>query len=206
MRTDSAQPAPPPSPSSSCDREPAIDGSGEGAAPSGQVEVLGPAVVVSPRPLRARIEGGAADGREVAVELAVTFPFQPAAGDRLLVVGKGAAFYAIGVLAAAAQPTLSFRGDVDLRAVGGALHLRGDAGLELEAPQITLRAELLRLFADSLTERADTAFRWVKGLLTVQAGESRRTVQGLDHSQCEESVTLAQGTVKLDGHKVLLGH
>ena len=69
-----------------------------------------------------------------------------------------------------------------------------------------MRAETLRTFSRSLTETADTAYRWVKGLLTVRAGESQRAVQGEDYSQCQRSVTLAEETVKIDGHQLQLGH
>ena len=40
----------------------------------------------------------------------------------------------------------------------------------------------------------------------MRAGESRRTVDGEDHSRSERSVTLAEGTVRIDGAQVHLGH
>lgn len=172
---------------------------------------LGPAEVVSAAevepakvtPLRARRE----DGREVEVTLALTFPCAPVAGDVLLVCeDQRSRHWAIGVISGRAPESLTFPGDVTLRAVGGTLNLRGDAGLELESPLLTLRGETLRTFAGSLTERADTAYRWVRELLTVRAGESRRTVLGEDHSRSKRSVTLAEGTVKIDAHQVHLGH
>lgn len=172
---------------------------------------LGPAEVVSSTetgahrvaPLRARRE----DGREVEVALALTFPCTPAAGDVLLVCeDHSSRHWAIGVISGRAPESLTFQGDVTLRAVGGTLNLRGDEGLQLESPQLSLRAETLRTFAGSLTEKADTAYRWVRELLTVRAGESRRTVLGEDHSRSKRSVTLAEGTVKIDANQVHLGH
>lgn len=155
--------------------------------------------------------GGAADvrldgGDERTVTLAFTFPYRPQPGDRLLVWLQEADGYAVGVLSGAGQARLDFTGDVEVRALDGRLRLRGDEGVELEAPQISLRARDLRTFADTVTEKTTTAYRWVRELLTVRAGESRRTVDGEDHSRSERSVTLAEGTVRIDGAQVHLGH
>jgi hypothetical protein len=167
---------------------------------------LGPATVLPNRDSGMWV--GLEDGSsaEVSVELAFTFPYAPLEGDRLLVIGRDGQHFAIGVLAGSGRPTLAFQGDVDLHAVGGSLNLRGGSGVRVEAPEIVLRAETLRTFSHSMTETADTAYRWVKGLLTVRAGESQRAVQGEDYSQCKRSVTLAEETVKIDGHQLQLGH
>lgn len=169
-----------------------------------EARYLGPAqVLATTGALRVRRE----DGREVDATAAFTFPYEAASGDLLLVLeGDGEAHFAIGVLAGRAPEALAFQGDVSLRAVGGTLSLRGDEGLEVDAPHLTLRGETLRTFAGALTEKADTALRWVRDQLTVRAGESRRTVHGEDHSRSKRSVTLAQGVVKIDGHQVHLGH
>ena len=146
------------------------------------------------------------DDSLVQVEPAFTFPYQPQSDDVLLVIGRDDRHYAIGVLAGSGQPSLDFPGDVDVRAVGGTLNLRGDKGVSIDAPRLTLRARLLRTFAESVSERAETTFRWVQDLLTVRAGESRRTVHGEDYSQSKRSVTLAEGVAKIDGRSVQLGH
>lgn len=164
---------------------------------------LGPAEVLTGSPLRVRRE----DGREVAVEPGFTFPYTPAPGDRLLVIeGEREAHWAIGVISGRAPEALAFPGDVTVRAVGGTLNLRGDEGVHVEAPLVSLRGEALRTIVGTLSERADAALRLVKDLLTVRAGESRRTVMGEDHSRSKRSVTLAEGTVKIDGGQVHLGH
>lgn len=170
-------------------------------------DYLGPGeVLAADSAPRVRL-GDEAGRAEVPVELALAFPYAPRPGDRLLVVRRaGGPAYAIGVLSGAAQAALRFEGDVDLWAVGGTLSLRGGEGVEVEAPRVSLRAEALRTFAETVTERADSAYRWVKDLLTVRAGESRRTVHGEDHSRARRSVTLAEETLKIDGHQVHLGH
>ncbi|MCW8140440.1 MAG: DUF3540 domain-containing protein [Planctomycetota bacterium] len=168
---------------------------------------LGPAEVVEVATGRLRVRLLEADGAPVVdAALALAAPFAPSAGDRLLVLARGQEAWAIGALGAPVRARLDLPGDVDVRAVGGTLTLRGDRGVEVEGDEIALRARLLRTFAGTLTERVDTAFRWVKDQLRVQAGESRRVVQGEDLSHCERSVTLARETLKLDGHQVQIGH
>lgn len=178
----------------------------DGASPNADSDTLGPGRVVrvGPRSVTVQLEDGAK--QEVSVELALSFPYRPVVDDRLLVVGKeGEQHYAIGVLSGSAPAELSFQGDVSLHAVNGRLSLHGDA-VEIDAPRVTLRAKTLQTFAGSLTETADSAYRWVKGLLTVRAGESFRVVTGEDRSQAEEVVILSKTTVKVDGNNVQLGH
>lgn len=163
---------------------------------------LGPAEVLESSPLRIRRE----DGREVPARPGFTFPFTPAPGDVLLVVEGERDHWAIGVISGRAPESLSFPGDVTVRAVGGTLNLKGDRGVEVEAPLISLRGESLRTVVESISEKTDGAYRFVKDLLTVRAGESRRIVMGEDHSRSKRSVTLAEGTVKIDGGQVHLGH
>src|SRR5262249_13392719 len=50
------------------------------------------------------------DGAEARVALAFTFPYAPAPGDVLLVIGKDGTHYAIGVLHGAGKTTLTFPG------------------------------------------------------------------------------------------------
>ncbi len=177
-----------------------------GSGPKTDSEYLGPGRVVrvEPRNLVVQLEEDAE--REVSVELALSFPYRPVTGDRLLVVGhEGQPHYAIGILSGSAPAELSFQGDVSLQAVNGKLSLHGDA-VEIDAPRVTLRAKTLQTFAGTLTETADSAYRWVKGLLTVRAGESFRVVTGEDRSQAAEVTILSKTTVKVDGDNVQLGH
>lgn len=146
------------------------------------------------------------DGRQATATLGLAFSYEPAPEDLLLIAGEADRFYAIGVLAGASPPSLTFEGDVDLHAVGGTLTLSGDEGVAVEGKELTLRADTIRTFAGSLTEKADEAYRWVKGLVTLRAGESRRVIEGEDYNQSQDSIHLAKGTVKIDGHQIHVGH
>ncbi len=173
---------------------------------STQEGYLGPGRVVETDGRRVEVLLDDGQGPRRPVELALTFPYEPAPGDRLLVVGQGSEHYAIGLLSGRAPSSLAFQGDVEVHAVGGTLTLHGDEGIEVDAPRVTLRARTLRAFAETLHEKADEIQLWVSGLLNVQAGEARRVVTGEDRSVAGQQVILAKGAVKVDGHSVQLGH
>ena len=165
---------------------------------------LGPARVLDVDGNTARVLLGETTPAEV--RLAFSSPYLPATGDELLVIGQGGAFFALGVLAGHGKTELALQGDVELRAVGGALRLTGDRGVSVHAPEVTVQTGALKTFARSVTEKTDTAYRWVKGLLTQRAGESRTLVDGEDYSQAETKVSLAAKVNKIDGGSVQLGH
>ena len=167
---------------------------------------LGPATVVHTAGRTVVVRLAHTTAEEVRAELAFTVPYEPQVGDALLVMGQDRRFYALGVLAGEGRTSLEFHGDVDLRAFGGTLRIASDEKVEIEAPRITLRAGVLRTLAQSIHEKADQLHRWVRGLLAVRAGTSRRTVEGEDSTRCHDSVTLAKDTVKIDGDQLHLGH
>ena len=186
--------------------------SASGASASPAAGYLGPGRVleVSPRGVLVELtelaEQAATQAPQVRAALGFASPYRPALGDELLIMGSGERFYAVGVLSGSSPGGLAFEGDLDLHAVGGTLTLSGDEGVAVEGQRITLRADALRTFAGSLTEKADEAYRWVKGLATLRAGESRRVIDGEDYNQSHDSIHLAKGTVKIDGHQIHMGH
>src|SRR5262245_55855191 len=71
-------------------------------------EYLGPAVVteVAADDVVCELPPGPA----VRARLALAFPYRPAPGDTLLVIGRGGAHYVIGVLSGSGQTVLAFQG------------------------------------------------------------------------------------------------
>lgn len=167
---------------------------------------LGPATVLATATSAAQVRLADPVGTVATAQFAFTFPYVPAVGDSLLVLAQDGRHYALGVLAGSRPASLSFAGDADVRTVGGTLTLASDEAIELRAPRITLRAGTLRTIARTVTETADTLQRWIKGLVALRAGSSRRTVDGEDSTRCQDSVTLAKGTVQIDGDQLHLGH
>lgn len=146
------------------------------------------------------------DGSMVEARFAFSTPYQPALGDELLLIGQAGAFFAIGVLAGHGKTELALHGDVELRAVGGELRLAGDRGVKVHGPEVTVQTGALKTFAKSISEKSETAYRWVKGLLNQRAGESRTIVDGEDYQQADSKVSMAAKVNKIDGSSVQLGH
>lgn len=169
---------------------------------------LGPALVVGTGAGGLRVQlTQATDAPIATAQLALNQPYGPVLGDVLLVIGgAGNDFYAIAVITGRGTTELTFQGDVKLHAQGGSLELSGDVDVRIESPKVVLAAGELQTFARSVTEKVDTAYRWIKRRLRVRAGECQRVIEGEDLTRAKSSTTLAEEVVKLDGGSVQLGH
>lgn len=143
---------------------------------------------------------------KVEVTPAFTFPYRVQPEDRLLILGQAGTYYAVGVLCGSGPAALHFSGDVSMHAVNGKLTLGSDRAIEIEAPRVTVRAGILRTISDHLVENYGNVRRWVRGLMTIRAGRSRRVIDGDDSTRCKNSTTLAKDTVTIDGDQLHLGH
>ena len=175
-------------------------------APNAHGDWLGPATVVGGSARSPLVELQQEPARRVIATPAFTFPYEPAAGDVLLVVGQDSRWFAVGVIAGSRPTRLHFPGDASIHATGGRLTLSSDQAVEVRAPRVTVRAGVLRTIAESMVEKTDRLRRWVRGLLAIRAGSSNRVVDGEDSTRCENSTTLAKDTVKIDGDQLHLGH
>lgn len=165
---------------------------------------LGPATVsrASGRRVLVRRAGGEAD--EWA-ELALASPYQPVAGDVVLVVAQEERAYVIGVLQGRGPSVLAFPGDVTISAPKGAVHLDAAKGVTLSAPAVEIRAEAIEMEATTLTQRIESAFQWVKDLLQIRAGRLRSVVEGSAHQMAERTFIRSEKETKVDGEKIYLG-
>jgi hypothetical protein len=165
-------------------------------------EYLGPAEVTEPGPgeLRVRVPGGA----EVRAEMALAFPYRPATGDVVLLIGRGEACYVIGVLRGSGETELSFPGDVNLRA-GGKLRLSGAEGVAVEGRELSILVGAVKVVAESMVQKLASAYQRVTGLSSVRAGESHTVVDGASFSKAESAVMLTEGKMTLNGKQIHLG-
>jgi hypothetical protein len=175
----------------------------ERAATARVEDYLGPAEVerVEGCDVHVRIPGADAALR---AEMALAFPYEPAAGDTLLVIGKGDAFYVIGVLRGAGRSVLSLPGDVSLQA-GGELHLSGAQGVRVTGPEIELYTDKLRQVAGAVVQRFTSVVQRVSGMLSVHAGTSHTLVDGASYAQSKSAAIVTKETVTINGNEVHLG-
>jgi hypothetical protein len=148
-----------------------------------------------------RLPGGAV----VRAAMALALPYEPVVGDMLLVIGKGADHFVIGVLHGAGRTALTLQGDVDLRAANGRLRLRGDKGLELLGPELEIRTGKLQVIADAVLQRFSSLRQRVTKLLSVHAGEAHTVVDGAQVTQAQSAAIITEGTMTLNGKQIHLG-
>ena len=116
-------------------------------------------------------EEAVARGTLVRATPALAFPYQPAVGDQLLVIGDAHAFYVIGVLSGRGQSSLEGPRGVSLRAEGGALHLVGDRGVRVSGSRIHVEAERWRKLAATALLTLGQRVTHVRDLQEVEAGD-----------------------------------
>lgn len=163
---------------------------------------LGPAEVVADETtsLRIRLKSGAT----VPAQLALAFGYRPTVGDSVLTIGNDDGFFIIGVLMARQEARLEFAGDVSLTA-SGKLKLRGMGGVELEGPEVSVRAGKLEMMARSVTQRYDRVKQRVVELLSVQAGQTHTVVDGSSYTRAENVTMRTKEKVSINGKSIHLG-
>jgi hypothetical protein len=144
------------------------------------------------------------DGREAPAGNALAFPYEPAEGDTLLVIGKGDAFWVIGVIRGAGRSVLSMPGDVDLHA-GGALRLSAEKGVVIKAPEVEVYADKLRTIAGSVVERFTSVYKRVSELYSVHAGQSHTLVDDAMYTQSKSAAIVTEETVTINGSEIHIG-
>lgn len=170
-------------------------------SPQGNVS-LGPAEVLTVAPDHVTVRLGS--GEVARAQVALAFTYEPAVGDLALVAGDGAAHYVIGILNGSGKTTLDLPGDVDLRAQGK-LRLRSEAGVEIQAPKISLEARSLELLAGAVVERFRSLRQRISELYSVQAGEQHTVVEGSSRTQAKSAAILSEEKVTINGREVHLG-
>lgn len=182
---------------------PALNILGDRAPALGRDVYLGPAEVTELRGTAPMVM--LPTGVAVRAEMALAFPYAPACGDTLLVIGTDEAHYVIGVLKAGGEVSLRFQGDVSLHAVGGALSLSGDKRVQVQSDDVEIQATKLRVQADSMVEKATSRYQRVREQLSVHAGEKVELVDGDVHSRSETASVVTRGIITINGKQVHLG-
>lgn len=162
---------------------------------------LGPATVIGVKGLRPIVQ--LPNGVETAVEMALAFPYNPVRGDTLLVVGKNASHYVIGVLVGNGETSLRFQGDVNLQAVDGKLRLLADEVL-VRTPSFEVQATKVRTFAETVINKATNIFQNVREMVSTRAGEKHDLIVGECHTHADRATITTTGVTTINGKEVHL--
>jgi len=173
------------------------------SAATAAAEYLGPAEVLEVRGDEVDVE--LPDGAAVRARMALAFPYEPAPGDDLLVIGRGSAHYVIGVLRAAGRTELSFQGDVSLRAAGGSIRIQGDEGVEIAGREVRVQARSLHIVAESVVEKLRSLYQRIAGTASVHAEQTHTVVTGTALIQAKSAAIVTEETVTINGRQVHLG-
>lgn len=163
---------------------------------------LGAAVVRSARGATVEVDLG--DGRDRPVRMALAFPYAPAEGDELLVIGREDACFVIGVLHAQNGVHLRFPGNLHLSAERE-LRLEADERIELTGKHLAIRVERMRIVADRVVESARELYQTVRDVWRVNAGRKEEVTTGEWVTRSERANLTTQETISINGKEVRLG-
>lgn len=166
-------------------------------------DYLGPATVLDDDGPDIRVE--LPDGTAARATPAFVIPYEPATGDVLLVITKGASAYAIGVLHGQGRTVLALPGDVEVRAEGGALRFYGEKGVEIAGPEVTIQTDRLRMIAGSVTQKFTSLVQRVRELWTAQAKEIHTVAEESHLTKARSASVLTEETMTINGKQIHLG-
>jgi hypothetical protein len=120
-------------------------------------------------------------GEVQTAQPAFALAYQPIIGDVLLVIAHRRttrAVYAMGVLVGHGTTSLTTAGDLAISAPGGRISLDAGSGVEITAPRVRVRSQIIELFATALIQRVQSALVSVAELFHITAGRKMEEVAG----------------------------
>ncbi len=166
-------------------------------------DYLGPARVTRAEPHEIEVE--LRQGFRVEAQMALAFPYAPAVGDVLLVIGKGDEHYVIGVIQGAGLSRLTLPGAVELRAEGGPLTLSSDHSVAIRSRAVEVEADKLTTFAGAVVEKLDSVHQRVTGTIDVRAGETHTIVDGDSLLTAKNASIVTEEAMSINGDEIHLG-
>lgn len=144
-------------------------------------------------------------GAKAWATLALGNGYAPVVGDVLLVIGKGDAFYVIGVIAGRGRTTFVAHGDLELKAPHGRIDLVAREGIALRGGLVQIVAKAWETVAGTVRQRFDELCGQVKGVMRWRAGRAETEVDDVHRTSAGRIVQHAQKDVSIDGEKIHLG-
>ncbi|MBX3465620.1 MAG: DUF3540 domain-containing protein [Planctomycetes bacterium] len=144
------------------------------------------------------------DGALATPGWALPYPYAPAPGDQVVVIGRGDRRWVIAVARGRGATLLWVDGDAAL-AAGGRLRLAGDVAVRVVGETLTLRARAVDVAAATLHVVADDATEVVRGAARLVAGAVQRVTRGAETVIARRVTILGRALAKVDGKVTIIG-
>jgi hypothetical protein len=165
-------------------------------------EYLGPGRLVRLAGTRATVS---LPDSHVEAQLATIGGVVPAPGDSVLVIGRGDAYYVIGVLESNGPLRIAVPRDLEIEALHGKVSIKSAQEVRLTTRRLSIRARRLDTVVRSVQETFENMATWVRDRLETRAGQMDTRVDGDSHLRARRIVELAEKDVRIDGESINLG-
>ena len=174
-------------------------------APAAERVQFGPArvVAVEGRRLLAVLESE--PGVTVSARSALAQSYAAAAGDEVLVIGRGGDWYVVGLLAGTGATSFVAPGDIEFAAPRGRVEFVARDGVFLKSGLVEIVADTLTLTARHVVERFTNLTQRVAEAVHQRFGRVRSHVEGDYDLKAGRIKELADEEVTIDGKKIYLG-
>lgn len=160
---------------------------------------IGAAVVTDCEAGRARV---VFEGASLSARPALAFAYQLMPGDLVLIIVQAEDAYIIGVLSGRGTTTLTVHADLALSAPHGRISLRAGNGIDLDAPQVAVRAQSIEMTATTLVQRVQTAFKTFTDLLHITAGRRQTRIDGVSMESTVRTYHRSEKETVLNGESI----
>jgi hypothetical protein len=149
------------------------------------------------------------NGRQIWARIAIPPPAAVAAGDFVVVAGRGSEWWAVGTLGdpweVADDSGPVFHGDTDIamHAPHGRISLAA-ARIWLGGESVSIVAKALHATAASCLLQCQTVNQWIAGLVSQTVGRLYQGVTGDYHHHSHSIVARAEGQVTIKGDRIHL--
>ena len=148
-------------------------------------------------------------GRQEWARIAMPPPAAVAAGDFVVVAGRGSQWWAVGTLGDPREaaddscPAFDSEADIVIHAPHGRIALAA-AQIWLGGETVSIFAKALRATAASCVLQCQTVNQWIAGLVSLTVGRLYQGVTGDYHHHSQSIVEQAEGQVTIKGNRIHL--
>lgn len=142
------------------------------------------------------------EGASLSARPALAFAYQLMPGDVVLIIVQADDAYIIGVLSGRGTTSLAVHGDLALSAPHGRISLSAGNGIDLDAPQIAVRAQAIEMTAVTLVQRVQTAFKTFTDLLHITAGRRQTRIHGVSMESTQRTYHRSEKETVLNGESI----